>query len=660
MSKELVISSNRHETRVALLEDDQLVEVYFQRANEYSLAGSIHKGRVTRVLPGMQSAFVDLGLERDTFLYVSDFLEEEHEDIDRVTGDERPPRESGRDRDRDRDRDRERRPAMRPPQEPPRRSAAPASAPAPASLPQPARAEQTPRLGGNGRDERPRKNVRRNVLRTKGRGSRPPRTPLAPPPQSRTRIPRIEICRGRAGCRARCAARRSSPPIAEASRRRPTPQRRADPGGNPAGSTGRVAGQVSRRSAAARGTRGMPGRPPCRRRCRSKKSSTCKSEQVSLRGADPLSAGERPAGRSRALRAGRVACFRRNSRRQHISAPPPLPAEAVSAQEAADLEDAAQSGPVTAPMLDEDEDLDIQAMILGEVGVEESTGWTRPQEETAEADLEGEAGASKLPPRSCGASAAEPATGTAEVRERGGRFPHRVSRRKRRRGGRGGDRIRITGARVNRVRVNRPRRLARESLSQREPAWTPPRRRPARDRERVLSAQVQQISIADLLKEGQEIIVQIAKEPLGQKGARITSHIALPGRFVVYMPTLEHMGVSRKIASDEERFRLKRILQGKRPGPVGGFITRTAAEGRSEEEIAGDMEFLYNLWAGHPQQGRQETRAGAAASRSRYRAAHPARPAGRQLQGHLDRQRRNLRERPAVRGALPARRWSAK
>src|ERR1700681_529208 len=91
MGKELVISSNRHETKVALIEDDQLVEVYFQRSNEYSLAGSIHKGRVTRVLPGMQSAFVDLGLERDTFLYVSDFLEDS-EDIDQVTGDERPER----------------------------------------------------------------------------------------------------------------------------------------------------------------------------------------------------------------------------------------------------------------------------------------------------------------------------------------------------------------------------------------------------------------------------------------------------------------------------------------------------------------------------------------------------------------------------------------
>src|ERR1700761_4038529 len=95
MSKELVIGSNRHETKVAILEEDQLVEVYFQRANEYSLAGSIHKGRVTRVLPGMQSAFVDLGLERDTFLYVSDFFEE-NEDID--TLEEKPVRGERRER----------------------------------------------------------------------------------------------------------------------------------------------------------------------------------------------------------------------------------------------------------------------------------------------------------------------------------------------------------------------------------------------------------------------------------------------------------------------------------------------------------------------------------------------------------------------------------
>src|SRR5215467_15558963 len=79
MSKELVISANRHETRVAVMEDDQVVEIYHQRENEYSLAGSIHKGRVTRVLPGMQSAFVDIGLGRDAFLYVSDFFEDNEE-----------------------------------------------------------------------------------------------------------------------------------------------------------------------------------------------------------------------------------------------------------------------------------------------------------------------------------------------------------------------------------------------------------------------------------------------------------------------------------------------------------------------------------------------------------------------------------------------------
>src|ERR1700709_431498 len=86
MSKELVISASRHETRVAIVDDDQVVEVYYQRENEYSLAGSIHKGRVTRVLPGMQSAFVDIGLDRDAFLYVSDFFEDNDEYDKIVTG----------------------------------------------------------------------------------------------------------------------------------------------------------------------------------------------------------------------------------------------------------------------------------------------------------------------------------------------------------------------------------------------------------------------------------------------------------------------------------------------------------------------------------------------------------------------------------------------
>ena len=102
--------------------------------------------------------------------------------------------------------------------------------------------------------------------------------------------------------------------------------------------------------------------------------------------------------------------------------------------------------------------------------------------------------------------------------------------------------------------------------------------------------------ISDLLKEGQEILVQIAKEPMAKKGARITSHIALPGRFLVFMPTVNHMGVSRKINSEEERQRLKRILISERGTTHGGFIVRTAAAGASEEDLRADIRFLINLW----------------------------------------------------------------
>jgi len=108
--------------------------------------------------------------------------------------------------------------------------------------------------------------------------------------------------------------------------------------------------------------------------------------------------------------------------------------------------------------------------------------------------------------------------------------------------------------------------------------------------------QRQNIQITDLLKEGQEVLIQIAKEPIGKKGARITSHIALPGRFLVYMPTVNHIGVSRKINSEEERQRLKRIMLSEREGGHGGFIVRTAAAGIGEDDLRADIRFLKNLW----------------------------------------------------------------
>lgn len=99
-----------------------------------------------------------------------------------------------------------------------------------------------------------------------------------------------------------------------------------------------------------------------------------------------------------------------------------------------------------------------------------------------------------------------------------------------------------------------------------------------------------------MLHEGQEILIQIAKEPLGKKGARITSHLALPGRYLVYMPTVHHIGVSRKIASDEERARLKRLILENSQDLPGGFIVRTAGAGASDEEFKADIRLLASQW----------------------------------------------------------------
>jgi ribonuclease G len=238
-------------------------------------------------------------------------------------------------------------------------------------------------------------------------------------------------------------------------------------------------------------------------------------------------------------------------------AEPPVPEPEIAAEPVAEVRQVS--------------DLPVEA--LGETEEEEQ------DPDQPEASLETEAGQVGDLPHDDGLEPARiPTSLTAVLREQGARYPHRVSRRARRkmRGGPGEGRPEGSPA--------GPRIETREVAADQQSA-------PKQERERP-----PQPSISDLLREGQEIIVQIAKEPLGQKGARITSYVALPGRFVVYMPTVDHVGVSRKIASDEERQRLKRILQSNRTGIPGGFILRTAGEGKTEEELRTDMHFLYNLW----------------------------------------------------------------
>ncbi|MBI2829330.1 MAG: Rne/Rng family ribonuclease [Acidobacteria bacterium] len=118
-------------------------------------------------------------------------------------------------------------------------------------------------------------------------------------------------------------------------------------------------------------------------------------------------------------------------------------------------------------------------------------------------------------------------------------------------------------------------------------------RGPGRDREKGPEPKIE-----ELLKEGQEIIVQVAKEPLGTKGARLTSHATMPGRFLVFMPTVDHVGVSRKIDSREERGRLRGIVREFREqhGFTGGVIIRTAAAGRPKDDIVSDLSYFHRVW----------------------------------------------------------------
>jgi ribonuclease G len=508
----------------------------------------------------MQSAFVDLGLERDTFLYVSDFLEE-HEDFDRVTGDERPMRHD------ERPRHQERRPSSPPLEQPPVPVAeAPGEAPAApvaAAAPSPT---HEPRGDSRERDPRERRG-RRSRRRRSGRGFPESKYAEAAPPSAENAVPapadtaELEPTEAVAESIAvpiilpgesLAKYRHTAPPSASESTSESASEPLAEPASTPALNIP-VAKLVD---------------------------ETEFDEPLHYPPENALPDAPRHIAATEAAVAEEAAV--------EVPAPtaeePPALVEprAEPAEEIEEVEH--EAGPAVAPLLDEEEDLDIQAMILGDVeGIE------------IEPSAEGAKSEEGTDPRE---GSAEPEAGAAIVREQGGRYPHRVSRRTRRRG-RGGQDGRQNGRPEGRGPETRPEtgpeaHSETRSENQREPERTVSR--PASSRPGVSRPNDGQPSISDLLKEGQEIIVQIAKEPLGQKGARITSHIALPGRYVVYMPTLEHMGVSRKIASDDERLRLKRILLGQRPGPTGGFITRTAAEGRTEDEIASDMLFLYNLW----------------------------------------------------------------
>jgi ribonuclease G len=703
MAKEICISSTPHETRLAILEDDQLAEIYYERENEYTLAGSIYNGRVTRVLPGMQSAFVDIGLERDAFLYVTDFLElEESEDSDELekaaaSGSNQPPREVRQ-------------------------------------------GERGPRAGG-GREQREPKAAEGGSEASGVAFSAPAESPDRAEEAEDSEEPGAKRWRGRRRRRGgRGSSNLAAAPAGES-------EEFLDTNVNEAPTAEPAMAEEIQASAAPRG--GRTERAP--------EKFVLPGESLSKYGGTPAEttkAAEAPAPRPAStykpaslvespivwdgsgLLPGESLSRHRGGRAEQVAVPDEAAVDDGSADEieeqalveemteieserpgeseseqafagsASDLQDddmveetfeAGPSGHEPHAVAGEPaSETEFGQSVEPEIGTasEPQIGF-RSESSEHEKDVEGDRTASHnvdpLPPAEFrlfglggkkkrsdeeahedhehpveprdesraasipAVSAFSPGSGIVEeeliegeeydlsrqhhkgeehdlddyeeeeklqTQIRSGELgemlqeahlDHRIQLDLDNKNGEDvGDEAededdepataegqpsgdgqapqrRERGGRGRRGRGDRADRGERGGDRAHRPG---DRRGPSRR-----SAQTSDLPIiSDLLKPGQEILVQIAKEPIAKKGARITSHIALPGRFLVFMPTVSHVGVSRKIASDEERQRLKRILVHERGDASGGFIVRTAAEGASEEELRADLRFLIHLW----------------------------------------------------------------
>src|SRR6266851_1633375 len=738
MSKELVISAASHERRVAILEEGQLVEIYIEREKEFALVGSIYKGKVTRVLPGMQSAFVDIGLDGDAFLYVSDVFEN-LEDYDHGHPHEQPLTS----------------PALLPPaigasvdvlpgetlaRASERREEAPLdeSHSQETHYGEPASHEEVRAPEGEhpgeqvGLKQAPREEQHAETTEERqpeSNASAPQNfAPHYNPTQNypaRSGNDRPSQNYGRGGDRGhggrwgrRGGRRRGGRPEGGPGGRNLPPSKYASPqGGESRGYDNRGAqqrGYDNRRPEVPRNTgsssegaeeplllpgeslakyRGKPVAPPAvapiiehetreepaaaeetTTRATGNLSATAPSgagvsrrfsgglpswlladagtEAVAPASEEAVGAAKIPStagGRSvesspdsagnesehapndadlnedqfAALASGIVEA--KHEETQEVAAADAVVGgaefEEEEAEEEADeaSEEAEEIHPVEASELSEEETEEIEAgraASRAEFAADAAHDSAEhaaalgehetPEHEHAEIEHAEEEAISA----SSGETAAEAAVieddvtllpgetrsprsgGPGAPREDFPRDSARIGgnpRSRFQRPFRGGDRDRGHGGRPDRRggdRGGRPRFERRGPGGPRHDrghhGYSGPSRRPQ--------------LISEMLHAGQDVVIQIAKEPLGKKGARITSHVALPGRFLVYMPTIDHIGVSRKIASAENRSRLRRLVSEARGAYPGGFIVRTAAGGATDDEIRTDIEFLGKTW----------------------------------------------------------------
>jgi ribonuclease G len=564
MAKQLIVSVNGREKKIAIIEDDKVAEFYIERGEQHQgIVGNIYKGRVMRVLPGMQSAFVDIGLERDAFLYVSDFFDEE-EEFERIVIDKSkkgtPDAEHAAaeevalnrvEREQQIEATQERAEPLLHEQE----------------IAATEEVSETPETG--------RRRGRRG--RRRGRWEKSEETS----PQSQPQTPRFEVP--------------------------DTPFVAGDP------SIERI---VDEEETAANGEMFKDARLQERLFDQIHAVEFNMEDEFSnTEVGSILSAGFSGESFERIEDSDTEGGPIREGRR---------PREAHVSSFVDDVSDDSLHK-VSFQRISDDEEEAAEPVIAEKPSSKRSrkgAAKKRPSKAaTKTAAASKKKASSKKSSKKRGASESEGADAVAaypdsEARmvegQSRGEFATRRGGRRRRRAGKNRPQGTQTaepenGAHtdgqdddVEQVQFVEPQ----EEIPAPQPPAEPRPRRDQRGRDQrghrgQSRRERHQPAITDLLSEGQEILVQIAKEPIAKKGARITSHIALPGRFLVYMPTVEHVGVSRKIESDNERHRLRKLIQTIRAEediPSGGFIVRTAGVGISERELREDVRYLVRTW----------------------------------------------------------------
>jgi ribonuclease G len=576
MAKQLIVSVNGREKKIAIIEDDKVAEFYIERGEQHQgIVGNIYKGRVMRVLPGMQSAFVDIGLERDAFLYVSDFFDEE-EEFERIVIDKSkkgmPDAEH-------------------------------------------AAAEEVA-LNRVERDQ--------HIEATHERAEPLLESAVTAPEDVSETTEKERGRRGRRGKRGRRWEKTdetapATPPQAQHFEVPNTPFVAGDP------SIERI---VDEEETAANGEMFKDARLQERlfdqiHAVEFNMEDDFRTAEVGsiLTGGFGSESFERVADDE-----GEADPIREGSRppEAHVSTfiddfgPETMPS--VGFQRISDDEDEAAAAGA------------IEEKQPSKRARKSAAGGKKSVAKAATKTASKKKASSKRPSKKrAAATESEDSTdtvagyGDSEARvsesQSRGEFATRRGGRRRRRTGKNRPQGSSAPETDNQVDAQsngedddvEPMQLAEpeEIVVPPAPAPEPPQRPGRRDQrdqrdkrdQRGYRSQSRrerhQPAITDLLSEGQEILVQIAKEPIAKKGARITSHIALPGRFLVYMPTVEHVGVSRKIESDNERHRLRKLIQTLRAEediPSGGFIVRTAGVGISEKELREDVRYLVRTW----------------------------------------------------------------